>query len=76
MKNNTMRKQKKLLIWITAILAVPVIVAIGLYLFLPLIIEGSAPSLARLYCVSNFEMSVENFSWDYVDIRDIKAGSA
>ena len=76
MKNNTRQKLKKIFIWICVILALPIIAVIGLYLFLPLIIESSAPSLARFYGIADLAIRVETLSWNDVDIREIKIGTA
>ena len=76
MKNNSRRRLKKFLIWITVIFALPVIALIGLYLFLPLLIESSAPPLAKFYGIANFAMKVETLNWNEVDIRKIRVGTA
>jgi len=70
------RRNKHIITLIAIILTFLFIAAIGLYLFLPFIVRISAPPVARLFGVANFAMHIDDLTWNNIDIRDIKTGTA
>ena len=77
METKTRQKHKKhILLWIGIILLIPCCVMFGIYLYLPFILESALPPVARLFGVANFAMKVHKFTWDDIEVREVKSGSA
>lgn len=74
MEEKTGKKRKKLLIWILAILLIPIILAGILYLFLNQLVEVVAPPIAGHYGIAKFALKINELSWHDINVKDLQAG--